>query len=130
MADENLYTVFCWVIGDPFDFIFPIYVSKTVNAASLKKTIVEENEAFHGADPRTLNLWKVSIAEEDLETQLEHVSRPSDIRGAEKLARMARVFSSPPEFEHLHIIVESLPGRLATAKAEGKRGVVFFCYPV
>jgi hypothetical protein len=49
----------------------------------LKRTVVEHNEAFHGANPRTLNLWKVSVAEEDLEMQLEDIFNLGDIRGAE-----------------------------------------------
>jgi hypothetical protein len=107
--DPNKFLFFCCVSDEP-GRQFAIRVPKDATVDDLKKEITTEKDIGVDATKcHILDLWKVSIADEDLDSSHELIRHPEKIEGSAKLRSLARlngVFPDPPADEHLHIIVQ------------------------
>ena len=108
-ADENSYVLWCWIFSQDLDQMFEVQVLKNENVATLIQDL-RRTRNLSG----TLHLWRVSIAEDDIDKQLANISHPSEIAGCLKLTPMrpiSRAFPDPPNRDHLHIVIQGeLPG--------------------
>ncbi|KAG1786298.1 uncharacterized protein HD556DRAFT_1445184 [Suillus plorans] len=99
----------CLVLGDHPRNIFPVKISSTKIVGNLKDLIKEKNKhKFDAADAKDLELWKVDLLLDDTfernlnELQLDHKKSLSPVD------EMLKVFDSPPQPMHLHILVQPL----------------------
>ncbi|KAG2090214.1 uncharacterized protein F5147DRAFT_28683 [Suillus discolor] len=97
----------CLVLGDHPRNIFPVRIRSTKIVGNLKDLIKEKNKhKFDAADAKDLELWKVDLPVDDTlkrnlnELQLDHKKSLSPVDG------MLKVFDSPPQAMHLHILVQ------------------------
>ncbi|THH10541.1 hypothetical protein EW145_g1243 [Phellinidium pouzarii] len=111
MADSQIVTLLCWIIGYPSENAFLVEISKTELVVSLIEAILEKtNNRFKDVDPFTLSLWKVSIAYDtpDRKAKLGEIKCPEEVDGSEELKpwnKLAIFFPDPPKAEEIHIIV-------------------------
>lgn len=104
------YHLWCCFTDEP-EVYFSVQVPKTATADDLKGAIKNRNEhTLQGIDACLLQLWKVSIADEDLDTKLEQIRHPEMIEDSIKLQLLHPVFLDPPTPQHVHIIVQHPPG--------------------
>ena len=97
------------MLGDDASHIFPIKIAKSDTVGDLRKLIKEEkSHTFQYVDADALVLWKVSIA---VNGNLAENLDPDIINDDPLLPvnRLSKVFSDPPEDEHLHIVVQAPP---------------------
>src|ERR1700720_3386894 len=103
-AGEHEYLLNCCINDEP-DRVFPVKVPKAASVGELRKAIWEKNKhKFDDIDASSLTLWKVSIADEELDSKVDE-----GLVGGTKLrdlAQLSQVFSDPPKPGHLHIIVQ------------------------
>ena len=106
-----------WIFGDKpsSERLSPLQVRKEMTVAAVKKAITAENHMLSGIDSKCLELWKVSIAVDDLGTKLGNILlRDEPANGIEKLGpkrRVSRIFSDAPLGGHLNLIVRLPAGK-------------------
>jgi acyl carrier protein len=106
--------VWCWTVGDkpPSLRVFHVQISHEVTVGELKKAIKEEKRVdFDQIDADSLDLYEISVAEDNMDTELSNINLDS-LKGNElrSMHRLSQVFPDPPTDGHLHIIIIKLPG--------------------
>lgn len=109
----NSFKLNYWVLGDDSSrqHIPTICVGKKVTVNALKKAIlVKEKHTLRGMAAKSLDIWKVSIAVEDLDAKLADMRlQDNPCYGVEKLdprRPLTGAFPDPPADGHLHILVQ------------------------
>ena len=104
-SDPNL-TIYCWVLEDDYNHVFPVEISRNKDVAHLKISIKAENyQLLKDIDADTLILYKVSIRHSP---QLaEHVSalELADLR-LNTFDDLSEVFANGLPRKHVHLVVE------------------------
>ncbi|GBC03279.1 hypothetical protein RclHR1_05050004 [Rhizophagus clarus] len=107
----------CLIFGDPVEDAFTINISKNKQISHLKVAIKEKIEHhFEKIDANELELWKVNISINDkskfeqLETHTSNELILKDVLEGVMITDIAKkikkVFNSPLEEEHVHIIIK------------------------
>jgi hypothetical protein len=116
VGSDDTISLNCWVIGraPPSKHFFPLQIGKRMTVAALREAIkLQGNIQLTGKDAKSLDIWKVSVALEDIDAKLGTVRLGNDLGvGGKKLAPrqlLSRIFSDPPAVASLHIIADS-PG--------------------
>jgi hypothetical protein len=105
-AGEHEYLLNCCINDEP-DRVFAVEVPKAASVIELRKAIWEENNhQFYDIDASSLTLWKVSIADEELDSKVDDIQGLVGGTKLRDLAQLSQVFSDPPKPGHLHIIVQ------------------------
>ena len=110
-SDEKI-NLNCWVMGasPPSKRSFPLRIAKSATVAALRKAI-QSREEFAGQSARGFDIYKVSIAINDMDADLEDVQSGEDLGPeSEKLKPrqvLSRVFSDPPAVSALNIIMST-----------------------
>ena len=101
----------CLVHGDDTSHLFPVKIEAKESIGNLKKEIWKEKKPIFDHIPADqLVLWKVSFPDDDNLQQTLDTFSPI-IRDAlqRSSSRLSRVFPTPPEDEHLHILIQRPP---------------------
>jgi hypothetical protein len=110
MTDEI--ELYCWVIGDDPDKIFPVQIEKSKTVGNLRDAIKTKNEPqFRDIAANTLTLRKIYVAEGDLDAQLEQIDLDY-LKILDKLRPthpLSRVFSDSLIEGHLLVIIVQPP---------------------
>ena len=105
----NIVTLVCLVFGEASGNAFPVEIRKNSNVGDLKNAIKGKVPAFVGIDAHRLNLWGVSIPNDD-EKALQSLTLEDGCWGTiQKLRppkKIRHVFTEPPVDGHIHIIIE------------------------
>ena len=107
----------CLVFSDPIEDTFSINIGRNRQVSHLKDAIKEKNKhRFEQIDSSELELWKVNISTNDkskfeqLEIDTPHESVLKEVLEGVLLTdatkKIKKIFNSPPEEEHIHIIVK------------------------
>ena len=97
------------MLSDDASRVFQVEIVNSKTVGDLRKLIKEEKRpAFDHVPADTLVLWKVSIA---INGNLAESLDPDIINDDPLLPvnRLSKVFSDPPEDEHLHIVMQAPP---------------------
>lgn len=102
----------CLVFGNPFptDSIFTVEALSAKLVANLKQLVKSTPQGLtpgNNIGAHHLDLWKVSIAPEDIEATLSTARHPNDLGGdrLNPMLRLTEVFLDTPPIDELHIIV-------------------------
>ncbi|KAG1843680.1 hypothetical protein F4604DRAFT_1823435 [Suillus subluteus] len=105
----------CLVLGDdPRFHIFPIKIARTESVGDLKKLIKEDKRPeFDAVAADRLKLWNVAnlTADAALESNVRRVIEHK--LPLLSMAKLSKVFSSLPEEEHLHVVVQRPPAGIS-----------------
>ena len=100
----------CWIFNEDYKSVFPIEIACTKTVGALRNAIKEDQRvAFQHVDPRSLDLWKVSIL---IDTSLKPNVDRLGLQNEEPLlsgTKLSKVFSDEPADEHVHIVVRPPP---------------------
>ena len=101
-------TLFCLVYGEPSVRAFPVKIKRGEFVAMLKDLVKEEHKpALDHVPANALDLWQVSIPEEDDEGLKDFVLEDSKM--LRPMRKISSVFEGDPLEYHIHIIVR-VPG--------------------
>jgi hypothetical protein len=109
---SNLALFWCWILGDqpPSQRVFAVELSHKAFVSHLKDAIKERRpKYFYQIDAPELELYKITVARDDLDSGLNNI----DLNSLQKLQptlKLSRVFPDPPPDGHLHFIVTHPPG--------------------
>ena len=103
--DLNSFILFCCLNDEP-DRYFSVTVNKDATVDGLKKAILTDNPDIGLA--RHLDLWKVSIPDDELDVTQEIIRDPRQLDGStlmQSLKPLSAYFATQPPGQTLHIIV-------------------------
>jgi Crinkler effector protein N-terminal domain len=102
--------LYCWVMGDEVNQLFPLNIAYNKDIGGLKKAIKNEQPQFNHLSANALTLWKVSIPAQELDARLPNFQPKHDPNnGVYQLSPMdglSEIFALEPLHKHLHIIVQ------------------------
>jgi hypothetical protein len=82
-------SLYCWIVGDDPDFIFPIHgTSPTTVIRDLKIAILNyqsERQEWKKAQPEQFTLWKTSTPRREVDEELSQSLSQSDFKSCSKL---------------------------------------------
>jgi Crinkler effector protein N-terminal domain len=90
-------TLWCWVIGDkpPSRRVFPVHISHESTIGVLKVEIKKQKQkAFDLIDADALDLYKISLAENDMDTELPIINVDS-LNILRPKQQLSAVYSDP-----------------------------------
>jgi len=100
-------SLFCYVLGDDSNNIFPVDIEPSKTVGHLKATIKEENsQAFKDVDAKTLRLWKVSIAVDSSFKERIETSIFVDEESLKPIEELSDIFPELPSRKQVHIVVK------------------------
>jgi Crinkler effector protein N-terminal domain len=104
----------CWILGDepPSQMTFSVKISPEATVGELKDEIKNYNQVtFDKIDAVTLDLYKITVAEDDMDTDLLNINLDS-LKGNKLWSthKLSWVFPRPPTDGNLHIVIIKLPG--------------------
>jgi len=95
MADEI--ELQCWVLGSDIHRVFPVRIAGNQTVGGLKREIKKENEQeFTQVDAKSLNLYKISVAEDHVGMELAAIGL-DHFKGAEPLQGFRRLLAEFPD---------------------------------
>jgi hypothetical protein len=105
MSDPDL-TIFCWILGDHFEHVFPVKISRNKVVCALKEAIKAETpRGLKDIDADTLILYNVSIP---YSPKLADVVAASELDKSRlnPLDELSEVFANELPRKHIHVVVE------------------------
>jgi hypothetical protein len=112
MSNELL-KLFCHILGDSSDRIFPVKIASTESVGELKKEIkAQKSLTFQDIEADTLDLYQVSISIKDFDAKVGSARSPEEVEGSAKLNpwdELRESFSSPLK-KHIHVILQRPKG--------------------
>jgi hypothetical protein len=110
MADEI--ELQCWVLDSDIHRVFPIRIAESQTVGGLKREIKKENEQeFAQVDAKSLDLYKVSVVEDRVCTELAAIG-VDRFKGAEPLQGSRRLLAEFPDTlpkGHMYVVVVQSP---------------------
>jgi hypothetical protein len=108
-ALPNEFKLNCWALDDKPGFFVTVAVSSTDNVTVLKQKIKKESQPrFQDIPAGSLELWKVSIPDTNVKSELQRFKATKEIAGKpldRPLLEMSTLFPTTPTRMHVHIIV-------------------------
>ena len=112
MSNEIL-ELFCHILGDSSDRIFPVKIASTDSVGGLKQAIkAQKSLTFQAIEADALDLYQVSISIKDFDAKLANARSPEDVEGSAKLHpldELQECLSSPLK-KHIHVILQRPKG--------------------
>jgi hypothetical protein len=112
MSNEIL-ELFCHILGDPQERIFPVKIASTESVGGLKKAIkAEKSPEFDAFAADALDLYQVSIPIHNFDAKLANARSPEEVEGSAKLHpldELQECLSSPLK-KHIHVILQRPKG--------------------
>jgi hypothetical protein len=102
-ADEFL--LWCCLSHDP-DHKFPVVIKKNAAVGQLKDEIKQKKDPLRDLDADNLDLYQVSIPDEDLASSLPQIQNPQEDSKLNYKTPVSALFKDPPQPNHLHIVVK------------------------
>jgi Crinkler effector protein N-terminal domain len=95
MSDPEI-EILCWILGDEPRRRFSVQISLEAYVAKLKDAIKEnQRPAFDLIDATTLILYKISVADDDLDTKLKNIDPDSLKNEHQWRDKLSEVYSDP-----------------------------------
>ena len=125
---SRILELYCWVLGDQADRVFPVKIAGTESVGNLKDAIKEK--AFNHIPAHTLDLWKVSVHSFDAprltpdrldlwqvsvlaDDSLQEAVRNLGLDGVKPLSSVKRLSGlyndALPAEGHVHIVIRRPP---------------------
>ena len=104
-SDPNL-NINCWILGDKYENVLPVQISRNENVAALKRAIKAEcHSLLKDIDTFTLILYKVSI---QYTPQLAGHATALELNELKinALDELSEVFANGLLRKHVHVVVE------------------------
>ena len=99
------FLLFCFVLGDDEESVFPVEIAKDKNVGILKDEIKKKNpRALNAVDAKDLDLWKVCLPLDDPASKQPQTGPPLRVN-----KRLSSLWDSDPSDDDLHILVKA-PG--------------------
>jgi Crinkler effector protein N-terminal domain len=93
MSDSDPLSINCWILGDHYEHVFTVEISRNKNVNRLKDAIkVENHPSLNDIDADTLILYKVSI--EHTPQLAEHVAALELNEDLPPLYKLSEVFAN------------------------------------
>jgi hypothetical protein len=109
MSDSGPLSINCWILGDHYEHVFTVKISRNENVDDLKDAIkVKKHHSLNDIDADTLILYKVSI--EHNPQLAEHVAALELNEDLPPLYKLSEVFANGLPWNHVHVVVETPSG--------------------
>ena len=59
MSESDEIKLWCWVLGDDFQRVFPVIIKRSADIDDLKEAIIQRKLSFKDISPDTMDLYKV-----------------------------------------------------------------------
>jgi Crinkler effector protein N-terminal domain len=108
MSNPDLLKLYCWVLGDGPQNVFPVKIASDKYIGTLKEYIKDWKQAMFGhIDANALALYKITVAEAVLGNELEKINleNPENLEKLQPTLKLSGAFSHPPADNHLHVVV-------------------------
>jgi len=104
-------SLFCYILGDDPNDIFPVEIDSSKSIGNLKDVIkAKKSPTFNNISADKLRLWKVSIAADDVFENSIDGNNFEDTTSLRPTNKLSRVFPEPLLDDHIHIVVRSPEG--------------------
>jgi Crinkler effector protein N-terminal domain len=110
MVSPDLLELFCCILGDTSQNVFPVEIASDKNVGTLKKFIKNEKQAMFGhIDTNALALYKITVTEAMLDDALKSIN----LKNLEKLQpifKLSRAFPLPLADGEFYVVIVWHPG--------------------
>jgi len=107
---STMLRLFCYVLGDYPSRVFPVNIDSSETIGDLKDAIkAKKSPIFNDVSADMLDLFKVSIAADDMFKNGTDGNKFEDTRSLRPTSKLSRVFPEPLLDDHIHVVVKPPP---------------------
>lgn len=100
-------SLFCYVLGDDPQQIFPVKIAPTETVGDLKDAIkAKKSNTLKDVDADTLKLWKVSIPVDSRFKERIETSAFAEEGCLQPMSELSEIFPDSPLRKHVHIVIK------------------------